>query len=180
MTASPRWLVTWLAVALAVSSCATDTADTTLPAEPSPVLAIAEFGGCARGGYNCITRLLWDDGTVTSYRQPMLVTPTVAGLALLTPEATAAVDRAVATDLLSALEGTNWESVINSLPPGMCSACVDGIDFIVVVAAEGDDIVLNSATTAFDLSIPAIAVLADAAAAIGRDIVLGARRGLGS
>lgn len=149
---------------------------TTVTTEPIPIYAVSEVGGCAMMGPNCTSRVLWSDGTVTVYRQPTLELP-LAGLAALTPEATAEVDPSVPRAVVAAVAAADLHAVVAGLPPGTCWACVDGVDYILLLATAEGEVRIDSAESALDSSIPLIAELNNAAVAMahGTDLPIQSR-----
>ncbi len=157
-----------VAVALVTAACSRAAEPTLAPAEPVPIYAVSEVGGCAMMGPNCLTRLLWSDGTVTVYRQPLIELP-LSGLAALSPEATSQVDPSVPQAVIAAIDAADIDLVIAGLPEGQCWACVDGVDFVLLLATGDGEVRIDSADTALDSAVPLIAELNNAAAAMGQN-----------
>ncbi len=157
-----------VATASLASACSGETDPTVLPPDPVPIYAVSEVGGCAMMGPNCITRVLWTDGLVTVYRQPALELP-LAGLSSLTPDATSEVDPSVPEAVARALEEADISAVVAGLPQGTCWACVDGVDYILLLATSDGEVRIRSADTALDPTVPLIAELNNAAAAMGQN-----------
>ncbi len=157
-----------VATASLTTACSGKTDPTVLPADPVPIYAVSEVGGCAMMGPNCTTRVLWTNGVVTAYRQPALELP-LAGLSALTPDATTEVDPSVPEAVVRAIGDTDVNAVVAGLPPGTCWACVDGVDYILLLATSDGEIRISSADTALDPTVPLIAELNNAAAAMGQN-----------
>lgn len=110
-------MTTLFVCALLVASCG---AETSAALDPDAVYFTAESsGGCAQMGPNCARLDVYGDGTVLAYR---------IGVDAAEPVATGTIDAALVADLHRETLNTDQAALIDSLPPGECRGCYDGID----------------------------------------------------
>lgn len=114
-------------------------ADTNAGLEPDTVYFSAESsGGCAQMGPNCARLDVFGDGTVLAYR---------IGDDAAEPVATGSIDATLVADLYEEMIETDQAALIESLPPGECRGCYDGIDttmWFFTTTTTGDDPAFSS------------------------------------
>lgn len=127
----------------------------TTAATPTPLVVIAEVGGCYMLGPNCRTFVVFSDGTFGAFRNdPAAVLD--ASLGLDGAEYGGTVD---VSNLSEAISETDFGELRQTLPAGECTACFDGIDYEVrFVTASGAE-ELSSAVLEFDVSVALFAEL---------------------
>ncbi len=131
-------------------------------AEPIPVVAVVEDGGCAMMGPNCMTALVWSDGTVHLHRSRALSGPDpISALVAAEPELVLAVPSAPIDAFRETVAAADLERLRARLGPGTCNACVDGIDLTVHAATASGVVTFSSAQVRFEPSEPFFVALGD-------------------
>lgn len=133
MTRTPLFALT-LVVALA--ACGPDAA---APADRPDAVTIIESGGCAMMGPNCATWTLHPDGSFSLSR---------SGEDEVVAESSINAD--TARELFDEIATTDMDAFMESLGPGTCMGCVDGIDTRVEIEGSSGQIVLDSTQVGFD------------------------------
>ena len=135
---------------------------TKLP-KPDPtalLLDVTENGGCFMMGPNCRHFQLHGDGSFVVLRTGAETAGAVAA---------GSIDQMVVDALWAQMSSANYQLILDSLGPGECTACYDGIDATLVFGFEGADWVFNSAEVELDASVPLIHAAVQAAAAMDQD-----------
>ncbi len=152
------------AVLAMLAACGETGGSGPVAAEPVPVVAVVEYGGCAMMGPNCVTALVWSDGTVHLHRSGVLSGPDpdpISALAAAEPELVLSVPSAPVEAFGETVSATDLERLRSRLAPGTCNACVDGIDLTVHTATPSGVVTFSSAQVRFEPSEPFFAALDD-------------------
>jgi hypothetical protein len=118
----------------------------TVLSEPVPLIVISEVGGCFMLGPNCATTLVMSDGSFGVFRTDPAKVSEVS-LAISDAEYTGSVQIA---DLGRSIASTDFDELRQSLGPGTCNGCVDGIDLVVRIFTASGTEDLDSQQLAFD------------------------------
>ena len=138
-----------------VSSSSATGAAAPVMAEPVPLLTIAEVGGCYMMGPNCATALVMSDGSFEVFRNNpanVLLTPTES----TQPAFSGTID---VTTIARTIADTNFDELRNSLRPGECRGCMDGIDYLVRFHTTDGAEDMDSVTHEFDAELDLFAQL---------------------
>jgi hypothetical protein len=148
-----RILPSLLLVAL-LAACGSVEAATVDPA--SLTVTIVERGGCEMMGPNCRVYVVAGDGTFQVER---------AGLEDQGAVASGELDESIAEFLREAVAGTDLAGLAETLPPGECRGCADGIDYLVTVDVDGTVTTFDSVEVLFDPTEPLFTAIGDVIAA---------------
>ena len=108
------------------------------------------IGGCFMMGPNCARYVVYGDGTLETYR---------LGVEPVELVGTGTVDSVLVSDLWTEVASTDMEAFRASLGPGVCNACVDGVDTLLTLRVGGDVYSFDSTAVDFDVQRPIFALV---------------------
>lgn len=141
---SPLLLVALLAACGGAEAAAVDPGSLTV--------TIVERGGCEMMGPNCRVYVVAGDGTFQVQR---------AGLEGQGAVASGELDASIAEFLRQAVAGTDLAGLAETLPPGECRGCADGIDYLVTIDVDGTATSFDSVEVLFDPTEPLFTAIGD-------------------
>ena len=117
------------------------------------IFKVTQSGGCIMIGQNCAEHTLRNDGSVEVKR---------IGIDLMANEVEARgdIDQGQVDSWLDLVANTDFDSLISRLPPGTCSGCLDGIDYIYTIYLQDGDVAINSLDHQFSEAEPFFAMTA--------------------
>lgn len=111
------------------------------------IFLVSQSGGCVRIGPNCAQHSLYGNGNVEVKRNGSEEV-----------QAQGTIDTGQVSSWLDLVASTDFDALKTRLPEGSCSGCVDGIDYIYTIQADGNTIRFDSIETRFDQAEPFFAM----------------------
>lgn len=108
------------------------------------------IGGCFMMGPNCARYVVYGDGALETFR---------LGVEPVELVGTGTVDPVLVSDLWTEVGATDMDGFRASLGPGVCNACVDGVDTLLTLRVGGDVFAFDSAEVDFDVQRPIFALV---------------------
>jgi len=122
-----------------LTACGDDSDEATA----TPVVEALRYeanGGCQMMGPNCATYVVYTDGTVEIFRTGESKPAEVTG----------AIPAAEISAYLESISDVDVDVLADEVGPGVCNACVDGIDVKLSINVDSAPIVLDSTVVSFD------------------------------
>ncbi len=125
-------------------------------ADAGPMLVLHESGGCYQAGPYCRSLSFWADGRVD------VMWPVEAER----PVDTSVINPELAANWLEVASNTDFDELVRRLPEGECQGCFDGIDTVLEIALDGQEVTLDSVVVEFVVPEPLFAATTDLASAV--------------
>ena len=124
-----------LLLGLVITSCGAEENVTSVDVVPEKLVTVSESGGCYQAGFNCFQYVLWDDGTLVTYR--------FVGNGETELEESFTASDEFLNEWDERIKEADFGDIRSNLGEGFCNGCVDGIDYTVKFTEESFDSATN-------------------------------------